>query len=141
LWPGVVSGIAPLPQRVFPLGTSLSLDQRQYNRVRVDYEASFSGEAYRAQGIIVNLSILGCRARSAFPIKKGESIGILISVPAYDHPIYVSRAEVQWADGNEFGMEFIHMEWEGRQHLGEIIRAIEASGEGAPAQGDDVPPS
>jgi hypothetical protein len=122
-------------------GDCTSLDQRHYDRVRVDYAASFSGDVYRAHGTILNLSILGCRARSASSIKKGERVGVLITVPTWNHPIYVSRAEVQWADGNEFGMEFIHMEWEDRQHLGEIIRAIEAAGDDAAAQGGEGPPS
>ena len=103
------------------------MDQRHYNRVRVDYAAAFSGDAYRAQGTILNLSMLGCRARSAYSIKQGESVGLLITVPGYDQPLYVSRADIQWADGNEFGMEFVHMEWEVRQHLAEIIRSIESA--------------
>ena len=117
------------------------MDQRSYNRVRVDYPASFSGEAYRAQGMILNLSMLGCRARSTFSIKKGESIGVLIEVPRYKQPLYVSRADVQWSEGNEFGMEFIHMEWEARHRLGEILRAIEAAVDDATAHGGEETPS
>lgn len=75
--------------------------------------------------MIVNLSMLGCRARSTFSIKTGERIGILIDIPGSDNPLYVSRADVQWSDGQEVGMEFVHMEWEDRQRLAEIVRSIE----------------
>jgi hypothetical protein len=104
------------------------LDKRRYNRITVDFAAAFSGDAYRARGTIINLSMLGCRARTTFSIRAGESIGVLIDVPEYDHPLYVSRAQVQWSDGDELGMEFIHMELEDRQRLAAIIRASEGAG-------------
>ncbi|HET9942357.1 MAG TPA: PilZ domain-containing protein [Terriglobia bacterium] len=117
------------------------MDQRRYNRVSVEYAALLSGKAYRANGTILSLSILGCRARSTSPLQKGERVGLLITVPGYDHPLYVSRADVQWSHGNEFGMEFIHMEWEGRQRLAEIIRGIEGAADDAPAERGDGAPS
>ena len=104
------------------------MDRRRYSRVAVEFTVSLSGEAYRTRGIILNLSMLGCRARSTFPIKTGERIGLLIDVPGSDHPLYVSRADVQWTDEEEVGMEFIHMEWEDRQRLAEVVRSIEAAG-------------
>ena len=105
-----------------------SVDRRRYSRVAVEYTASFSGEAYRTRGTILNLSMLGCRARITFRIKTGERIGMLIEVPGSDHPLYVSRADVQWANEEEVGMEFIHMEWGDRQRLAEIVRSIESAG-------------
>lgn len=103
------------------------MDQRRYDRVRVEYPASFSGTSYRAQGTVLNLSMMGCRARTTITVKKDECLGVLIDVPKYERPLYVARAEVQWSDGQEFGMEFIHMELEDRQRLGEIVRAIEGA--------------
>jgi PilZ domain-containing protein len=114
------------------------MEQRKYDRVCVEYSASFSGESYRAKGTILNLSIVGCRARTAFVIKKGECLGVLIDVPRYDHPLYVARAEVRWSDGQEFGMEFIYMELEDRHRLCEVIRAIEAAPERRTEHGDEV---
>jgi len=74
----------------------------------------------------LNLSMVGCRARSTHTITKDESLGMLIDVPRCEHPLYISRAEVRWSDGQEFGTEFIHIELEDRQRLAEIIRMIEA---------------
>jgi PilZ domain-containing protein len=103
------------------------MEQRKYDRVSVEYVASFSGPTYRAEGTVLNLSMVGCRARSVSAVKKDDSLGVLIDVPQYEHPLYVSRAEVRWSDGQHFGMEFMYMELEDRQRLGEIIRAIEAA--------------
>ena len=49
-------------------------------------------------------------------------LGVLIDIPKYDRPLYVSLAEVRWSDGEDFGMEFIQMEMEDQQRLGETIR-------------------
>ena len=103
------------------------MDQRKYERVRVGYSASFSGHSYRAPGMILNLSTGGCRAHTPFVVKKDECLGVLIDVPQYEHPIYVGRAEVRWSNGQEFGMEFMHIELEDRQRLSETIRAIKAA--------------
>jgi PilZ domain len=84
------------------------MDQCKYDRVRVDYSDSFSGTSNRAQGVVLNLSMVGCRARTAVVVKKDERLGLLIDVPKYEVPLYIARAEVRWSDGQEFGMEFIH---------------------------------
>lgn len=106
------------------------MDQRQYNRVLVEYPASFSGQPFRAPGTILDLSIAGCRAHTPFIVKKDECLGVLIDVPKYEHPIYVAFAQVRWSIGQEFGMEFTHIETEDRERLAEAIREIEtASGQ------------
>ena len=103
------------------------MDQRKHDRVRVEYLASLSGSSYRAKGTILNLSVGGCRIRTTFMIKKDDCLGVLIDIPKYDRPLYVSRAEVRWSDGQNFGMEFIQMEMEDQQRLGETVRAIDAA--------------
>ena len=71
--------------------------------------------------------MIGCRARVAFLINPDEHLGLLIHMPRDVQPLYVARAEVRWLEGQDVGMEFIHMELEDRQRLSELIRAIEAA--------------
>ena len=103
------------------------MEQRRHERVRVEYPAALSGSSYRAKGTIFNLSISGCRVRTPFMVKEDDCLGVLIDIPKYDRPLYVSLAEVRWSDGEDFGMEFIQMEMEDQQRLGETIRGIEAA--------------
>jgi hypothetical protein len=98
------------------------MEQRGYERLAVEYSAAFSGRSYRASGTVLNLSMVGCRCRTDFVVHKGESIGLLIHVPKFAHPLYVALAEVRWSQGQEFGVEFIHMELEDRHRLAEVIR-------------------
>lgn len=105
------------------------MEQRRHDRVRVEYPASVSGSSHRAEGTILNLSMGGCRVRTTRIVKKDDCLGLLIEIPQYNRPLYVSRAEVRWSDGRDFGMEFIQMEMEDQQRLGETIRAIEKAPE------------
>ena len=60
-------------------------------------------------------------------VKNDDCLAVLIDIPKYDRPLDVSRAEIRWSDGQDFGMEFIQMELQDQQRLGETIRAIEVS--------------
>lgn len=98
------------------------MEQRKDERQAVEYSAAFSGSSYRANGTVLNLSMVGCRCRTGFAVRKGESLGLLIHIPRYEDPLYVALAEVRWTQGQEFGVEFIHMELEDRHRLAEVIR-------------------
>ena len=97
------------------------MDRRKYERVRVEYPATFSGRASRASGTILDLSIRGCRARGAFIVNPDNWLGVLIDVQRYDQPIYVARAVVRWSQKDECGMEFTHLESEDQQRLFEVV--------------------
>lgn len=103
------------------------MEHRKYDRYPVEYVGSFSGDSLSAQGIILDLSVIGCRARSAFAVKKDDYLGVLIDVPRYEHPLHVPLAVVRWSNGQEFGMEFIRMEPDDQRRLRELIGAIKAA--------------
>mgnify|MGYP003575056964 FL=1 len=98
------------------------MEQRSHVRIGVEYSAAFSGSSYRADGTVLNLSMVGCRCRTGMVVQSGDTLRLLIHVPRYEHPLYVALAEVRWSQGQEFGVEFIHMELEDRHRLAQVIR-------------------
>lgn len=102
------------------------MEQRKHTRYRVEYAGSFSGDKISAQGVVLDLSSVGCRARSPVAVEKSDFIGVLIDVPRYPTPLQVALAVVRWSQGHEFGMEFIRMAPEYQQQLHELIRETEA---------------
>ena len=102
-------------------------EKRRHERFCVELPASFSGRPSRAEGTILNLSIMGGRVRTPFTVRKDDCLGVLIDIPKYERPLYVSRAWVRWSNGRDFGMEFIEMELEDQQRLAETIQAIQAA--------------
>ena len=117
------------------------MGSRKHARYRVEYLGSFSGERISAQGVILDLSLAGSRARSSFALKKDVCIGVLIHVPRYEHPLHVGRAVVRWSKGQEFGMEFIHMDPEDQQRLHQLIRQTEVDGALRTQRSDSVRPN
>jgi PilZ domain-containing protein len=116
------------------------MEQRKYDRIPVEYSASFSGGWFGAQGVIVDLSVAGCRTRSAFAVKKDDCLGVLIDIPRYEHPLHVTLATVRWSNGQEFGMEFIQIERDDQRRLSELIRAIKGAGPRQTEDGDSSTP-
>ena len=95
---------------------------RRYGRIAVELSASISGGCSRAQGIIIDISLTGCRARSALAVNKDDCVGVLIHVPGHDNPIYITRAAIKWTNAQEFGMQFLEMELSDRQRLQETVQ-------------------
>jgi len=94
---------------------------RKYGRIAVELPASLTAVSSRGQGIIVDISLTGCRVHSQLAVKKNESIGLLIEVPGHDKPLYINQAAIRWANNQEFGIEFIQMELSDRQRLHEVV--------------------
>jgi hypothetical protein len=113
------------------------MERRQYDRISVKLSASFSGPSYRAPGLVVGLSLAGCRALIAFLIDPDDCLGLLIHAPNAGQPLYVAQAKVRWMKGHEMGMEFVHMEWPDRQRIADMIRTIERTPEWRPAGPSD----
>jgi hypothetical protein len=95
---------------------------RKYGRIAVEYPVSLSGASFRAQGVIVDISLSGCRIHSNVVVKKDDALGVLIDVPGFDTPLYISQAAIRWASPKEFGLEFIHMELNDRRRLHELLQ-------------------
>ena len=101
------------------------MKERGYDRVSVEYSTSISRKSLYTIGTIDNLSMVGCRCRTTFVVTSGERLGLLIHVPGHRDPLYVSLAEVRWSHGQEFGLEFVHMDLNDRRRLSEVIRGAE----------------
>ena len=70
----------------------------------------------------MDISLTGCRVSSDLPARKDDCLGVLIEVPGYNHPLYISKATIKWTNANEFGLEFLQMEFEARQRLHEVVQ-------------------
>lgn len=102
---------------------------RRHGRIPVEYSASFSSASARGQGVVVNISRGGCRARSTFLTQEDDSLGVVIRLPGSANPLYVMRAIIRWTYAQEFGMEFMDMEFSDRQRLNELIGTTAGPGD------------
>ncbi|MEW6245833.1 MAG: PilZ domain-containing protein [Nitrospirota bacterium] len=95
------------------LGRPSANPRRSYERVAVQYPVWFQSSFTRASeglgypGTITNLSIRGCRVRSATPIPKGASLRLEFQPSPYDLPITIDGAVVRSQAGNAVGLRFV----------------------------------
>ena len=118
------------------------LGQRKHARLSTEYLALFSGERIRSQGqgVVLDLSVAGCRMRSPVEFTTGEYFGVVIDIPWYINPLDVPLAVVRWSKGQECGMEFIQMEPEDQRRLREL-NLRDRSGQGSTTRhGDSMTP-
>lgn len=59
----------------------------------------------RAEGILLDLSRQGWRARGTQLVARGTTLAVSVYFPDLAQPIMVDEAVVRWTDGLEFGVE------------------------------------
>ena len=100
-------------------------DRRTTPRVRVQFRTTFS-DATRLEGmgIILDLSMGGCRIESPIPVVPGFSLELRIYAPDVEWPIMIEAASVQWVSGLMFGLAFFRLREAERQRLEQVINAL-----------------
>jgi len=104
---------------------TLQKEQRRHVRYPVQYSGSFSGKGISARGVILNLSLAGCRALSEAPVAVVELV-ILIEAPRHATPLQIQLGAGRWSRGSEFGVEFLRLEPDQERRLRELIQESEA---------------
>jgi hypothetical protein len=102
---------------------------RRHRRIAVKYGASFRSAWAQGQGVILNISLGGCRARSGFLTEEDDLVRVVIRLPGNESPLYVMRAITRWTTAEEFGMEFMDMELNDRRRLNDLIGTTAGPGD------------
>jgi PilZ domain len=83
-----------------------TVEHRKHPRFSVHFSSIFSTDGARLEeGIVLDLSLGGCRLMSAIPIPSGNPIELHIR-PEQHAPIYVPKVVVRWTGESVFGLEF-----------------------------------
>ena len=82
------------------------MEKRKCPRFPVMLPAVLFGER-AGGGLVVDVSLEGCRIRSAVPMTKGDYVQIRIDL--IGETLSGDLAVVQWSGDGEFGMELIRM--------------------------------
>ena len=99
-----------------------TLERRAAPRFRVQFRTTFCAAAMlEGRGVILDLSMGGCRIESAVPVTPGVSMELRIHVPEMDWPLMVEAATVQWVSGHTFGLAFFQLKESEKQRLDQVI--------------------
>ena len=97
-------------------------ERRAMPRLRVQFRTTFSDSTKQEGiGVLLDLSMGGCRIESPIPVVSGCLMELRIHVPDLDWPLRVETASVQWVSGQTFGVAFFRITEAEQQRLGQVI--------------------
>jgi hypothetical protein len=113
---------------------------RIYSRFPVQISMMYLGQNSAGQGIVQELSLVGCRILGNDPVVAGESLSVRISLPTSHKPLIIEQAAVKWVKGLEFGIAFEHLHPREAHRLQRLLDALLGSGNysGLPAGSPNV---
>ena len=79
---------------------------RTYSRFPAQMSMMYLGPDFAGQGMVRELSRVGCRAFGNYPVVSGDTLSIRISLPTHPKPLVIDQATVQWVKGLEYGVAF-----------------------------------
>jgi len=83
-----------------------TIEQRKHRRHSVNFQGVFSsGTVQGEEGVVLDLSLGGCRVGSPIPLLTGTAIHLQIR-PRQAAPISIPGAIVRWVRGSAFGVQF-----------------------------------
>jgi len=104
-----------------------SVEQRKHRRHSVRFDSIFSPDRVNIEeGLVVDLSLGGCRIKSARQFPPETSIELQIR-PERDTSIYVSKAIVRWVTEGAFGVAFVELLNQEAATLNRLLWSLPAS--------------
>ncbi len=105
-------------------------DRRATPRFRVQFRTTFSvSSKLEGTGILLDLSVGGCRIESPLTPEPGISLELRIYVPDIEWPLMIEGATVQWVNGHTFGLGFVRLREPERERLRQVIARLAAGQE------------
>lgn len=111
---------------VFDMKTS---NRRGTPRLRVQFRTAFAvSSSLQGVGVLLDLSLGGCRVESPVIVEPGVSLELHIYAPDLGWPVMIEAATVQWVNGQRFGLAFFRVTDDEQQRLGKIVNDLREEG-------------
>jgi PilZ domain len=99
-------------------------DRREYERIPVNFPATFAAVGVSGQGLIVDISIAGCSLHTEAQLGEGNILRMGLQVPNETPPVNVEAAIVRSIRSGRAGVEFLQFENGERERLQHFIRGL-----------------
>ena len=77
------------------------------------------------EGVLIDLSIKGCRIESDVLVQTGNQLELRVYLPDHEFSLDVESSAVRWSRGREFGLEFVRMQSEAQELLHRVVKDLE----------------
>ena len=95
---------------------------RTYHRFPLFYPVIFGGAPFVGEGILTNLSLMGCSIMSDREVLCGSDVRMSLLLPSQKPALSIELGTIKWVQGHEFGVEFLRLPRDARQHLNNTLR-------------------
>ena len=95
---------------------------RAYHRFPLFYPVIFGGAPFVGEGILTNLSLMGCSVMSDREVLCGSEVRVSVLLPNQTPALSIDLGTIKWVQGHEFGVEFLRLPLEARQRLNGMLR-------------------
>ena len=106
---------APKPHPSKPKGRRFVL--RPYRRVPTQRVLYYLSGRCVGKGVVTNLSQSGMRVRGEHGVEPGLDLALRLTLSDDGPTIDIDRATVRWVDGNDFGLDFVHLSPSAKKHI------------------------
>jgi c-di-GMP-binding flagellar brake protein YcgR len=98
-----------------------SLDKRYAERVAVSCSVSYKGEVptqpHQGEGLVINLSLSGCKIVSDRPVTRGTLLTLKVALPDGGGVLHLTSAHVVWVSGCQFSVRFLQISQDDRKRI------------------------
>jgi hypothetical protein len=95
---------------------------RTYHRFPLHYPVIFGGAPFVGEGILTNLSLMGCSILCDREVLCGSEVRVSVLLPNQKPALSIDLGMVKWVQGEQFGVEFLRLPFEARQRLNSTLR-------------------
>jgi len=95
---------------------------RTYHRFPLRYPVVFGGAPFVGEGILTNLSLMGCSVRCDREVLRGSDVRVSVLLPNQTPALSIDLGTIKWVQGHQFGVEFLRLPLEARQRLNRTLR-------------------
>ena len=95
---------------------------RTYHRFPLFYPVIFGGAPFVGEGILANLSLMGCSVMCNRVVLRGSDVRVSVLLPNQRPALSIDLGTIKWVQGHYFGVEFLRLPLEARQSLNSTLR-------------------
>jgi hypothetical protein len=95
---------------------------RTYRRFPLFYPVIFGGAPFVGEGVMTNLSLLGCSVMCDREVLCGSDVRVSVLLPNQTQALSIDLGTIKWVQGHQFGVEFLRLPLEARQCLNRTLQ-------------------
>ena len=86
------------------------------------YPVIFGGAPFVGEGVLTNLSMMGCSVMCDREVLCGSDVRISVMLPDQNSALSIGLGTIRWVQGHQFGVEFLNIPVAARQRLNRTLR-------------------